>query len=155
MAQGAPEVTAREHAAARRLAASVGSSVVAGLRLLVVDDEPDVLELYTKLFTQQGAEVAVASNAGEALRQFSDGRPDVLICDVEMPGEDGYSLIRKVRALGPRDGGSVPAVAVTAYGSVEDRIRLLAAGFQMHVPKPVEPAELLTVVASVAGRTRR
>ena len=70
-----------------------------------------------------------------------------------MPGEDGYSLIRKVRALRPEAGGRVPAVAVTAYGSVEDRIRLLAAGFQMHVPKPVEPAELVTVVASVIGRT--
>ncbi|MGH7319393.1 MAG: ATP-binding protein, partial [Candidatus Rokuibacteriota bacterium] len=155
MAQLAPEATAREHPTTRRVESPVEFSAISGLRLLIVDDEPETLELFTRLFRQHGAEVVAAKSAAEALDQLAAGLPDVLICDIEMPGEDGYSLIRKVRALGLKEGGSVPAVAVTAYGSVDDRIRLLAAGFQMHVPKPVEPAELVTVVASVAGRTPR
>ena len=141
------------HPTARRAGTLEAASGVAGLRLLLVDDERDTIELFTSLFTQHGAEVIAARSAAEALGLLAATRPDVLVCDVEMPGEDGYTLIRKVRALGTKEGGSIPAVAVTAYGSVEDRIRLLAAGFQMHVPKPVEPAELITVVASVAGRS--
>jgi CheY-like chemotaxis protein len=77
----------------------------------------------------------------------------VLVSDIGMPGEDGYSLIRRVRALGPERGGNVPAVALTAYARAEDRVRSILAGFQMHVAKPVEPAELITMVASLAGRT--
>ena len=142
----------REHPTARRLETAIGPSALAGMRVLRVDDEADTLELFTRLFTQHGAHVTVARNAEEAIGQLGVAAPDVLVCDIEMPGEDGYSLLRKVRSQGPREGSDVPAVAVTAYGSVDDRIRLLAAGFQMHVPKPVEPAELVTVVASVAGR---
>jgi CheY-like chemotaxis protein len=77
-------------------------------------------------------------------------QPDVLISDIGMPGEDGYSLIRKVRALPSQSGGRIPAVALTAYARAEDRIKALAAGFQMHAPKPVEPAELAAIVASLA-----
>ena len=77
----------------------------------------------------------------------------MLISDIGMPGEDGYALIRRVRALGPEVGGNVPAVALTAYARAEDRVRALRAGFQVHVPKPIEPAELVAVVASLAGRT--
>ena len=76
----------------------------------------------------------------------------MLIADIEMPGENGFSLIRKVRALEPTEGGKVPAIALTAYGRVEDRVQTLSAGFSMHVPKPVDPAELTTIVASLAGR---
>jgi CheY-like chemotaxis protein len=90
-------------------------------------------------------------SAPDALGLMARWRPDVLISDVEMPGEDGYALIERVRALGTDAGGDVPAVAVTAYGRVEDRVRLLAAGYTMHVAKPVEPAELVTVLA-VLGR---
>jgi CheY-like chemotaxis protein len=79
-------------------------------------------------------------------------QPDALVCDIEMPGQDGYGLIRSVRALGPAEGGKVPAVALTAYGRTEDRIKTLSAGFNMHLPKPVDPVELITVVATLTGR---
>jgi CheY-like chemotaxis protein len=87
-----------------------------------------------------------ATDALDVLRQW---RPDVLVSDIEMPGEDGYALIRKVRALDRQDGGNTPAVALTAYGRTQDRIRSLAAGYNMHVPKPVDPGELTTIVTSV------
>jgi hypothetical protein len=77
----------------------------------------------------------------------------VLVSDIEMPGEDGYALIRRVRALDRSSGGGIPAVALTAYGRMEDRLRAIAAGYSMHVPKPVDPAELTTIVASLAGRS--
>lgn len=128
---------------------------VAGLRLLLVDDDAETLELFSQLFTKHGAEVMVATSVATALEHLAQTIPDVLVCDIEMPGEDGYALLRQVRALAlPAGRGGVPAIPVTAHGSVDDRIRTLAAGFRMHVAKPVEPAELLTVVASVAGRTR-
>jgi CheY-like chemotaxis protein len=82
------------------------------------------------------------------------GRPDVVVSDIGMPNEDGYAFIRQVRALGPQGGGDVPAVALTAYARSEDRMRSVLAGFQMHVAKPVAPAELITMVASLVGRTR-
>jgi CheY-like chemotaxis protein len=90
--------------------------------------------------------------APEALDTLREWRPDVLVSDIEMPGEDGYSLIRKVRALDPAQGGRTPAIALTAYGRTQDRILSLAAGYSMHVPKPVDPGELTTIVASVAAR---
>jgi len=136
-------------------AAAGGVDGIEGLRVLVVDDEAEAVELFTRVFTQHGAEVIAAKSTAEAIALLPAKRPDVLVCDIEMPGADGYALIRNVRALAPQAGGSIPAVAVTAYGSADDRIRLLAAGFQMHVPKPVDPAELITVVASVAGRAAR
>ncbi len=80
-------------------------------------------------------------------------QPHVIVSDIGMPLEDGYDLIRRVRALGPQRGGSVPAVALTAYARSEDRMRSVLAGYQMHIAKPVEPAELITMVASLAGRT--
>jgi CheY-like chemotaxis protein len=79
-------------------------------------------------------------------------RPDVLVSDIEMPNQDGYSLIRRIRALAPDEGGKTPAVALSAYSRPEDRIRSLMAGFNLHVSKPVEPGELITVVASLADR---
>jgi CheY-like chemotaxis protein len=125
---------------------------LAHTRVLVVDDENDTLDLFGRIFSDQGAQVAVARSASEALAALAAAAPDVLVCDIEMPGEDGYSLLRKIRTRPPEDGGRTPAVAVTAYGSGEDRIRALAAGFQRHVAKPVDPAELVTVVQSVIGR---
>jgi len=79
-------------------------------------------------------------------------RPDVLVSDIEMPGQDGYSLIRKLRALGPEQGGKIPAIALTAFGRPEDRIRSLQAGFNIHLTKPVDPAELIASVASMISR---
>ena len=95
----------------------------------------------------------MTGSVDEALRLLAEERPDVLVSDIGMPEEDGYSLIRRVRALDAKVGGNVPAIALTAYARAEDRMKAILAGFQMHVAKPVEPAELLTMVASLAGRT--
>jgi signal transduction histidine kinase len=126
--------------------------LLAGLRVLVVDDDDDALDLATAIMTAARADVRTCRSAAEAFSVFRTWHPEMLIADIEMPGEDGLSLIRKIRALQPHSGGKVPAVALTAYGRTEDRMRTLAAGFSMHVPKPVDPAELTTVVASLAGR---
>ncbi|CAN5214262.1 hypothetical protein BH18ACI2_BH18ACI2_18660 [soil metagenome] len=123
-----------------------------GVRVLVVDDEPDARQLLTVVLERCGAKILTAASATEALRLLAEVRPDVLLSDIGMPGEDGYSLIRKVRALPAEQGGRTPAAALTAYASAEDRKRVLLAGFQLHIPKPVEPTELITVVASLAGR---
>ena len=123
-----------------------------GLKILVVDDDPDALELTTAILESSGAGVRRCFAAPEALDALREWRPDVLVSDIEMPGEDGYSLIRKVRALDPAQGGRTPAIALTAYGRTQDRILSLAAGYSMHVPKPVDPGELTTIVASVASR---
>lgn len=99
-----------------------------------------------------GAQVWGCAGGSEALPMLQQCRPDVLVSDIEMPNQDGYSLIRRIRALEPDRGGRTPAVALSAYSRPEDRIRSLVAGFNLHVSKPVEPTELVTVVASLAGR---
>ncbi|HEX8636006.1 MAG TPA: ATP-binding protein [Pyrinomonadaceae bacterium] len=124
-----------------------------GLRVLVVDDEPDTRLLLRTVLERCDSEVTTAGSAGEALAAFSKSKPDILISDIGMPGEDGYEFIVKLRAAEAGSGGRVPAIALTAYARVEDRVRALNAGFQVHVPKPIEPIELLAVVASLAGRT--
>ena len=125
-----------------------------GLRVLVVDDEADTCELLKFILEGCGAQVKTASSAAAALEAVVEEEYDILISDLRMPGEDGYSLIAKVRALGKERGGKVPAAAaLTAYVGEEDRIRVLQSGFQMHVPKPVSPSELVAVVANLAGRT--
>jgi PAS domain S-box-containing protein len=123
-----------------------------GMRVIVVDDEADSREYIIALLEQCGAEVVAATSASEALDAVSHVKADVLVSDIGMPEEDGYSLIRKVRALKAEQGGQIPAVALTAYARAEDRTRAIAEGFQIHIPKPVEPAELATVVASLARR---
>ncbi|MCA1577132.1 MAG: response regulator, partial [Acidobacteria bacterium] len=123
-----------------------------GLRVLVVDDEPDTLELLKAGLGQCGAEVVTVRSAGEALEAIETRVPGVLISDIGMPGEDGYDLIRRVRALPAESGGRVPAIALTAYARVEDRMQALKAGYQMHVPKPVELPELVAIAASLARR---
>ncbi len=124
---------------------------LAGLKVLVVDDEADTLELIKVLLGQCGAAVTTASSAAEALKVLESERPDVIISDIGMPTEDGFEFIRKVRQLPPEKGGKIPAVALTAYARAEDRLRVLRSGYQMHVSKPVELAELVTVVANVGG----
>ena len=126
-----------------------------GVRVLVVDDEADSRALVRRVLEDRGATVAVAGSADEAMEQFGRGPPDVLLSDIGMPGEDGYGLVRRVRALGPGRGGDVPAVALTAYARLEDRLRAMQHGFQMHAAKPIEPAELVLIVATLAGRTGR
>jgi PAS domain S-box-containing protein len=125
-----------------------------GLRILVVDDEPDTRELLKAGLGRCGAEVVMVGSAGEAVEAVETVLPDVLISDIGMPGEDGYDLIRRVRQLPVESGGRVPAIALTAYARTEDRLQALKAGYQMHVPKPVELAELVAVVASLVQRGR-
>jgi len=125
---------------------------LAGLRIVVVDDDPDCLEMLATLLRQQDATVRTSASAAEALALVEEWTPSLLVADIEMPGEDGYSLVRRVRTLPLERGGATPAVAVTAYGRVEDRIRSVAAGFDVHLTKPIEPAELIAVVANLARR---
>lgn len=128
---------------------------LSGLHVLVVDDERDTRQLLIASLGKFGAIVTEAASAREALDEIHKSQPDVLISDIGMPDEDGCVLIRKVRLLEPERGGRIPAIALTAYARTEDRVRVLSAGYQMHIPKPVDPAELATVVASIAGRTAR
>jgi len=129
-------------------------STLNGLLALIVDDEQDARNLVAAILRQYGAQVLIAASAAEALQLIRESprMPDLLISDISMPEEDGYSLIRKVRALPQDKGGQIPAIALTAYGRMEDRIRVLSAGFQRHVPKPVEPAELALSAAHLTGR---
>jgi len=123
-----------------------------GLRVLVVDDDPDSLDLASAILLAGGAAVKTCLSAAEAVAVLPEWRPDVLVSDIEMPGEDGYALIRRVRALAREQGGDTPAVALTAYGYTQDRMRSLTAGYTMHVPKPVDPGEFTTIIASLAAR---
>ncbi|HVL36343.1 MAG TPA: ATP-binding protein [Burkholderiales bacterium] len=125
---------------------------VAGLRVLVVDDDEDARDLVRRLLEDCDASVTTAASAEEAARLVQRRRFDVLVSDIGMPGEDGHSLLRRVRALGPDKGGDVPAIALSAYARTEDRVQAVRAGFQLHLAKPVEPAELIAMVASVARR---
>jgi CheY-like chemotaxis protein len=124
-----------------------------GLRLLIVDDELDFRELVTLMLGHYGAVVKTAASAGEALVYVEDWKPDVLVADIGMRDEDGYGLIRKVRALSSEKGGSTPALALTAYTSEDDRRRALSAGYQIHLAKPITGPELAAAVANLAGRT--
>jgi CheY-like chemotaxis protein len=121
--------------------------------VLVVDDEEDARSIIEHVLHEKGAEVLSAQSADEALEIFAAAQPDVIVCDIGMPETDGYALLRKVRALPADRGGRTPAIALTAYARREDAQRAFAAGFQMHVPKPVEPAELTTLVGNLGGRT--
>jgi signal transduction histidine kinase len=126
---------------------------IAGLRILVVDDDSTAIELVQEVLVQAGCDVRGSRTSDdEVVRTLTEWRPDVLVSDIEMPGQDGYTLIRKVRALEPELGGKTPAVALTAFSRPEDRIRSLGAGFNIHVSKPVDPGELTAIIASLAGR---
>ena len=122
------------------------------LRILVVDDEADTRELLKQGLEYCGAKVRVAGSFTEALEELEMALPDILISDIGMPGSDGYDLIRAVRTLPAAKGGKIAAIALTAYTRIEDRLQALRAGYDMHVPKPVELAELVAVAASVARR---
>jgi PAS domain S-box-containing protein len=124
-------------------------SEIEGLRVLLVDDERDTLELLAIVLAQNGVEVNPQTNVRDALEVLKAWKPDVIVSDIAMPEEDGYSFIRKLRALPPEEGGAIPAVALTAYVGIKERTQVLSSGFQMYVPKPVEPAELLSTLASL------
>jgi PAS domain S-box-containing protein len=125
---------------------------LSGVRVLVVDDEPDARELVRAILGQAGASVVTAASASDALRILQQSPPDVLLSDLDMPEQSGFALIRRVRQLPAEQGGRVPAAALTAYARLEDRTRALRAGFQMHISKPLNPNELPVIVASLAGR---
>ena len=123
-----------------------------GLHVLIIEDEEDARDLMASILEACGTRVSLASTAAEGIELFRQETPDVMVSDVGMPGESGYDLIRKVRLLPPDQGGRTPAVALTAYARMEDRTRALMMGFDIHIPKPIEPSELLVVLAHLASR---
>src|SRR5204863_7568310 len=125
-----------------------------GLRVLVVDDEADARELMRMILRSSGADVMAAACAEEALEQVEQWHPDILVSDIGLPGDDGYMLIQKLREQQAQQGRAIPALAVTAYARAEDRTRALAAGFQMHVAKPLEPADLGAASARLISKAR-
>ena len=126
-----------------------------GLRILVVDDHADGRMLTSLVLTQAGAAVMTVASAGEALQAIASARPDALVSEIDLSGEDGYGLIRRIRQHEAEHGGFLPAVALTGYARADDRARALAAGFQVHAPKPVEPAALTAAIAAMTARQRR
>jgi CheY-like chemotaxis protein len=131
---------------------SLARDALAGLNVLALDDDAESRELLGQVLSQAGATVRLAGSVAQALDVLDGWRADAVLSDIEMPDDDGYAFIRMLRSRGADRGGAVPAVAVTAYGRNEDRIRVLAAGYQQHLPKPVEPAELIAVIVSVVNR---
>jgi len=128
------------------------ANVLQGLRILVVDDEPDSRELVATILQRWGGQVRCSQSAADALRMFKEWEPDLLISDLAMPEEDGFTLLRKVRKLKSKRAKQIPAVALSAYASDEDRSIALAQGFQMHLPKPIEPDNLVLSIAAALGR---
>jgi signal transduction histidine kinase len=126
-----------------------------GVAVLLVEDEPDTLDLVTTILRDRGAEVEAVASTREALEALSRRAPDVLLSDIGLPGEDGLALIRAVRELPESAGGRLPAIALTAYAREQDRMQALRAGFQAHVAKPIRPPELVKIVARVAASTVR
>jgi CheY-like chemotaxis protein len=149
------ELSARKHPTAWSDVAFECPAALRGLRVLVVEDESDGRRLMAAILGRCNAEVLTVGSAAEALNVLDRIQLDVLISDIEMPGEDGYSLIRKLRAKENSLNGRIPAAALTAHAAVTDRMRALSAGFDIHLPKPVEPAELVAVIASLASRVRQ
>jgi signal transduction histidine kinase/ActR/RegA family two-component response regulator len=145
-------------------AAERGDAVLAGhravpvtladIKLLVLDDESDALDLFATVLRQAGAEVRVARTVREAFELLSAWEPDVVVSDIEMPEENGYAFIRRLRSGEVHGGERVPAIAVTAYGGVSERIKILSSGFDAHVAKPVEPEELAAIIGRLVARTR-
>ena len=131
----------------------VDESLLRGLRVLVVDDEEDARVLLETALRQHGADVTTASSAADALAEIERHPPDMLLSDIGMPHEDGYFLIREVRARPHASGGGIPAIAITAYATASDRLAVEAAGFQAHVAKPFELSEVAHLVAALGHAT--
>jgi signal transduction histidine kinase/ActR/RegA family two-component response regulator len=136
-----------------RKTAAQGISKLQDVRVLVVDDEPDARDLLSAVVIQEGAEVRTCAGAADALKEAIAWKPDVILCDIGMPLEDGYSFIRKVREWEIEAGVQIPAVAVTAFAREEDRIQAIASGFQAHLPKPLEPTQVVAIVASLVKKS--
>jgi CheY-like chemotaxis protein len=152
LGEGDHGLATRQHPATPRAdAGKPALPSLEGVAVLVVDDDGDARELMRRILTTRGAEVTTVDSAAAALAAIRQRVPAVLVSDIGMPDHDGYELIRSVRALPAAAGGRIPAIALTAFARSEDRQRTLLAGYQMHVAKPVEPAELIAVCASLAG----
>ncbi len=136
-------------------AESPGAPQLSGVHVLVVDDDPGAREVIARILQTLGARVTLAGSGPAALTLLFERKPHVIVADLGMPEMDGYALIEQIRALDPNLGGRVPAIAVTAYASAQDRLRALHAGYQNHIAKPVEPEELAAVITSLAGRSER
>ena len=145
----------REHERSAESVTASSDAELDDLRVLVVDNESDAREILDITLTQRGAKVMTATTSREALRVLEEWMPDILVSDIGMPEEDGYMLISKIRALDPDRGGRTPAVALTGYAGPEERGRLLSAGYQIHVTKPVELNELISVIADLTGRASK
>jgi PAS domain S-box-containing protein len=152
IALSAGDAEERVHPAVEEITPAEAGPSLLNLRILVVDDEAGAREVAAMILAQAQAEVRTAESAREALQMLDQWQPDVLVADIGMPDVDGYEFIRQVRARSPQSGGAVPAAALTAYARTQDRVRVLSEGYQMHVPKPIQPGELVTVVASLAKR---
>jgi CheY-like chemotaxis protein len=125
---------------------------LAGVMVLVVDDEPDARALVARVLDECGADVYVAARAEDALVMVERAHPHVIVSDISMPEVDGFELLRRLRMLGPKAGGDAPVIALTAFAREEDRERTLAAGFASHLTKPIELSGLVATVAALAGR---
>ncbi|HEY6402148.1 MAG TPA: response regulator, partial [Blastocatellia bacterium] len=141
-----PAPAARNH----QMAAADSAPKLSGLRALVVDDEADSREMLATVLSMKEAEVRTAGGIADALKLIGAWRPEIVIADIAMPGGGGYELIRRLRS----EGIKAPAIAITAYAGDDDRLRALAAGFQMHMPKPVELYELIMSIASLTGKLK-
>jgi CheY-like chemotaxis protein len=149
----AEEAPPRAHPRAEiEVSGPCANTSLAGVRVLVVDDDPDGRELVRALLENCDATVTAAGSAAEALAHLQSSPPDILVTDIGMPAVDGYDLLRQVRQLPPERGGKVPAIALTAFARSSDRTRALLAGFQIHLAKPIEAPELIAAVASLSGR---
>ncbi len=147
--EAAQDGTRQERRSAKCASPSVADlPVLSGVRVLIVDDDPDARDMIKILLDARKAVTASTGSVGEAVRLLESFRPDLVLSDIDMPNEDGYDLIRIMRA---RDIGT-PAVALTAFARADDRIRSMQAGYKAHLVTPVEPLELMTVIASVIGR---
>ncbi|GAB1541430.1 hypothetical protein NUACC21_41010 [Scytonema sp. NUACC21] len=120
-----------------------------GIQVLTVDDDTDNLELITFILEQAGASVISVSSAEDALQMLHQAKSDILIADIGMPHMDGYTMLRHVRAMPPEQGGQIPAIALTAYAGEINEQQALAAGFQLHIPKPVDPEILVKAIAHI------
>ncbi|MCX5794134.1 MAG: response regulator [Elusimicrobia bacterium] len=146
-----PELTDADSKAA---ASSRSPGSLSGVRILVVDDDDDTRNMIASVLEHCGAKAQGAASAAEAFSAFRASRPDMVISDIAMPEEDGYSLMRRIRALRPQEGGQVPAAALTAYATAQNRAEALRAGFQIYLPKPVDPEELVAVARTLAGKSK-
>jgi CheY-like chemotaxis protein len=130
----------------------MASRELEGLSVILIEDDEDTRDVVRRLLETAGADVRAAGSAAEGMTLFQSRRPDLLLVDIAMPGEDGLSFMRRLRSLGAAEGGQTPAAALTARAVLEDRLESLKAGFQAHMAKPVPPAELIEVMATLAGR---